>query len=64
MEGNNTLLSNEYVAKYFSNIFRMLISHLTMRIKEIILCVMIMLSLPLILLSDDNRFWKDGTIKG
>ncbi len=62
-EGNNTSLRNGYTAKYFSHIFRMVFSHLSMRIKKIILFVMIMLFLPLSLLSDDNdTFLKDEVI--
>ncbi len=48
------LLINRYTEKYFSYIFRVVVSSLNMRSKKIILFTMIMLFLPLPLLSDNN----------
>jgi len=62
IEGSDTSLKNEYATKNFSNIFRMLISHLNMRRKKIILFIMIMLFLPLQLLSDNNDTFKKDEI--
>ncbi len=63
IEGSNISLRNGYAAKYFSHIFRMVFSHLSMKTKRIMLFAMIMFVLPLALLSDDNStFLENETV--